>query len=222
MITQDDLWNAVTTSQACQRNWDLDRKIPQDHMDLMIHAATQAPTKQNYSYFDLYVITDREKIKTITDLTLGATITNTKTREKKLVTNVQAGANALFVFDYKTLSQMSEDYQDDQEVKEHDNWEQFKKANESTLRIFYMDANRAIGICSGQLALVSNLLGYRTGYCQCFDDDLIKAELNTRGHFMLLLGVGFPDENKPRLEHPDLSGWNFMKKRREETRVVKL
>ena len=194
MITEDDLWKAVTTSQACQRNWDLDREIPQEHLDLMIHAATQAPSKQNYSYFDLYAITDREKIKAVTDLTLGATIKNTETKESKLVTNVQADANVLFVFDCKQLSQMSQDYQDDQEVKEHDDWEQFKKANESTLRIFYMDAHRAIGIGSGQLALVANLLGYRSGYCQCFDDDKIKEELNLRGHFILLLGVGFPNE----------------------------
>lgn len=222
VITEDELWAGVTNSQACQRNWNLDREIPQEHLDLMIHAATQAPTKQNYSYFDLYVVTDRNRIQKLYEMTEGATIRNTTTREPKIVLNTQTNANALFVFDLKMFNQMSQDYIDDQDIQEHDIKEQFEMHNGKVLRIFNDDRQRAFGICSGQLALVANLLGYRTGYCQCFYQDNVEEDLGMRGDISIMLGVGFPDESKPRLEHPDLPGWNFMKKQREETRVIKL
>ena len=222
MINDRDLHSAILRSQACQRNYDFSKQIPQEHIDLLVHAATQAPTKQNYSYFDLYVVTDRERIKKITELTLGATVRNTQTEEPKLVYNEQVNAHVLFIFDLKSLKLMSQDYQDDQEIQEHDDPAQYKRANESTFRIFASDRDRSVGICSGQVALAASLLGYTSGYCQCFDYDDLREELNMRGDIGLMLGVGIPDESKPRLEHPDLPGWNFMKKRRDKTRVIEI
>lgn len=222
MITNNEIHDAILSSQACQRNYDLTRQIPQEHLDLMITAATQAPTKQNYSYFDLYVITDRDRIQTLYELTEGATVKNTTTREQKIVLNTQTNANALFVFDLKNMMQMSQDFLDDQEIQEHDIVDQFNAAKGKEAWNFSEDRNRAFGICSGQLALAANMLGYRTGYCSCFYHDDVKENLGMRGDISVMLGVGIPDEEKPRLEHPDLPGWNFMKKQREETQVVKI
>ena len=53
---------AVDIARRCQRNWDLSKTVPQEHIDHLIYLATHAPSKQDESFFDLYVVTDRDKI----------------------------------------------------------------------------------------------------------------------------------------------------------------
>ena len=53
---------AVDNARRCQRNWDHSKSIPEEHIDHWIYLATHAPSKQDESFFDLYVLTDREKI----------------------------------------------------------------------------------------------------------------------------------------------------------------
>ena len=49
-LTHNDIKKAVIRSQHCQRNFDLNRQVPQEDIDLIIHAATNCAAKQNISF----------------------------------------------------------------------------------------------------------------------------------------------------------------------------
>ena len=72
---------AVDNARRCQRNWDHSKSIPEEHIDHWIYLATHAPSKQDESFFDLYVLTDREKIDYLYRIILGIYLT---TRYKRL------------------------------------------------------------------------------------------------------------------------------------------
>ena len=44
---------SIHESQKCQRNWDLTQEMPQEDIDLILEAATNAPSKQNLNLFQL-------------------------------------------------------------------------------------------------------------------------------------------------------------------------
>ena len=48
--------------------------------------------------------------------------------------------------------------------------------------------------------LVSTMLGYVTGFCRCFDIEELKNILMGE-KTLLLIGIGYPDTNRNRLEH---------------------
>jgi len=88
---------AVIRSQHCQRNWDLSKQIPQEDLDLIEHAITNCPSKQNVAYYKVHMITDRQLIENIHSHTKGFT-----TFKKGVVdaeTNSQTLANLLIVFE---------------------------------------------------------------------------------------------------------------------------
>ena len=61
----DNLKEIIHKSQICQRNWDLSEEIPQEHVDLIVEAATQSPTRQNIPFYNVDVVTDRSLINSI-------------------------------------------------------------------------------------------------------------------------------------------------------------
>lgn len=61
--TYNDIRKAVIRSQHCQRNWNLDKVIPEEDIDLLVHAVTQCPSKQNISFYKVHFITDRNVIE---------------------------------------------------------------------------------------------------------------------------------------------------------------
>ena len=56
---------SIHESQKCQRNWDLTQEMPQEDIDLILEAATNAPSKQNLNLFKLHVIQDRDLIEEV-------------------------------------------------------------------------------------------------------------------------------------------------------------
>ena len=62
---KDMIKKAIHKSQHVQRNWDLSKSIPQEDMELIAEAITQAPSKQNVQFFKPYFITDRDKIQRV-------------------------------------------------------------------------------------------------------------------------------------------------------------
>ena len=58
----------------------------------------------------------------------------------------------------------------------------------------------SIGIASGYLTLTANLLGYNTGCCACFDSAIIENIIGQKSP-KLIVGVGYKDNSKSRLEH---------------------
>jgi len=63
------------------------------------------------------------------------------------------------------------------------------------------DENVALGIGAGYLTLTSNMLGYASGCCQCHDEHKVSEILGETEPTLLLMGIGFPDTNRSRLEH---------------------
>ena len=64
-----------------------------------------------------------------------------------------------------------------------------------------MDEDRSIGIAAGYLTLTSNLLGYESGCCQCFNADTVKNILGIDEDVFLLMGIGYGDKTRARKEH---------------------
>ena len=67
----------IKTIQKCQRNWDLTRTIPQEHINHWLWIAQNAPSKQHEAYYDVYFIRKAEVIKEMLDYTWGFTATTT-------------------------------------------------------------------------------------------------------------------------------------------------
>ena len=177
---------SVIKSQHCQRNWDLERSIPEKDIETMLHAVTQCPSKQNSAFYKVHIIQNRKIIEKIHKNTKGFRLGGTD----EIVTNSQTLANLLFVF----------------ENVPHSNRIKIKNVRDegSELKTIERDTNVALGIASGYLNLTATMLGYSTGCCQCFDIPAIQKILKTRNHISLMMGVGYKNlKVNRRLHHND-------------------
>jgi nitroreductase len=182
----------IHESQKCQRNWDLNKQIPEEDKNLIIESATNSPSKQNLNYFKLHVIEDREMIEKIHDNTKGFgpiysdydselreenSYDENQQEEGEMYTNPQVLGQMLLAFtkNEDTLLQRQED----------DDWEE--------------DRSMAIGIAAGYVNLVATQLGYATGCCKCMDSEAVKEVLGETP--ILLMGVGIADKTRDRREH---------------------
>lgn len=174
------LKDTVIKGQKCQRNWDLSKQIPKEDLDVIIHAATQCPSKQNLDLYSLLVIQNREIQEKIYE--------NTWTRpgEKIGRYNPQVLANALLVF----LPKKPTDNTRNRAVR--------KNETESLQN----DRNQAVGVAAGFVNVIAQSLGYSTGCNKCFNRQAIKEILNIDSNPVLMMGVGFKDETRNRrMEH---------------------
>jgi nitroreductase len=182
---------SVHKSQHCQRNWDLEKEVPERDLKVMETAITQCPSKQNYAYYKPYIITNRETIQAIYDQTDGFDY-NAK---GDTVKNVQVLANVLVAF-----------VEDDQYMREGGYRElNAKEAKEvgKELPEQVRQRNIALGIAAGYLNLSATMLGYSTGCCTCFNGPGVQKILGSDKPVMLLMGVGWADESRPRREKHD-------------------
>jgi nitroreductase len=186
-LTESSIKKAVIRSQHCQRNWNLEKEIPQEDLQTMVHAITNCPSKQNAAFYNVYTITDRDTIERIHEKTEGFYHRD----EEKMVSNSQTLANVLFVFTNNTeksnrLNKKRDSYGD----------------NEASVG---RDLHMATGIAAGYLNLTSSLMGYNTGCCACFEGDEIQEILNTKDEIVLLMGVGHKGDIPRRIHHADNS-----------------
>lgn len=182
---------SVHKSQHCQRNWDLSKEVPERDLKVMETAITQCPSKQNYAYYKPYIITNREIIQSIYDQTDGFDYN----AAGDTVKNVQVLANVLVAF-----------VEDDQYMREKGYRElNVKEAKEvgKELPEQVRQRNIALGIAAGYLNLSATMLGYSTGCCTCFNGPAVQKILGLDKPVMLLMGVGWADENRPRREKHD-------------------
>jgi nitroreductase len=180
-LLHEHIKTSIDTSQHCQRNWDLSKSVSQEDLDLMIHAATQCPSKQNYAYYRVHVITDRLIIEAIHDSSSGYI-----TADDKILTNSQCLANVLFAFEIIDPSDNRKSHNERRENKNND--------------LIIRDSHIAMNIATGYLNLTAHMLGYYTGYCQCFDSDIVNEILNS-DNILVLLGVGHNNPNLDRKIH---------------------
>lgn len=191
-ITRDEIQKAVVRSQHCQRNWDISKEISEEDIQLLAHAATQCPSKQNIAYYDVYFITNRNLIEDIHNSTKGFFI------DGEHRTNSQVLANLLIVFADKNLEDVADNIEAE---KFHRNAEIDTLTYQRLVTpVIERDSNMAIGIAAGYVNLTASIMGYRTGCCACFDGAPIQKLLNSNT-VRLLMGVGYSDDARPRREH---------------------
>jgi len=209
MLSNAEVKKAVLRSQHCQRNFNLNLEMPQEDIDLLVHAATNCPSKQNAGFYNLHVITNQDIIEKVHQLSPGALAENLSTGERLEVTNSQVKANVLFVFEDKLLEDMS--------PKFLNKWNDGDEANE---RMFIRDKDTAIGIAAGYLNVIASLMHYGTGCCQCFDGEEIQKVLGLARRPVLMMGIGFKDaETRNRREHATDSNLFFTTNKKEEISV---
>lgn len=184
------LLKAIHKSQHVQRNWDLSRSIPEEDLEIIEQACLGAPSKQNVTFFKPYFIQDRPTIEAIHRQTSGFYVQDGVKGGKapkgdRLTTNPQTLANLLIVF--------VKDFDKEQAKKSTDQWD-----NDSLME---QDMHTAVGVAAGYVNMTAAMLGYSTGCCSCCNKDEIQRILNIDEKPLLLMGVGYPDPNKPRRQH---------------------
>ena len=191
----DAYYEAVQSSQHCQRNWDLSKQIPQAHKDVILYSASECPSKQNIAFYRIHAIEDRElqeKIYNITESVPG---------NKKY--NAQVLANWLLVFqEIKTSNRYNRivSMTSKKTIGKGTPWNLENPEQGLTQQFINRrrDVNLSIGIASGYANLTANQLGYKTGYCACFNDlELTQLlGLDEKEPVVLTLGIGFPQQDK--------------------------
>lgn len=183
---KDKIKKSIFKSQRCQRNWDLNKIIPKEDLDLIVTSATECPTKQNIEFYNLHVIQDRDIIEDIHDKTYF------ENDNQEGRTNPQVLANALLVFSKNKLENSK-----NQENVNNVNGNMTSN-DEVTVE---EDLHQSIGIAAGFVNLTASMLDYETGCCKCFDAQEVKRILNTEFDPVLLMGVGIKDSTKNRRQH---------------------
>ena len=187
--------NIIDAIRKCQRNWDLSRDIPQDHIDHFISIAKTAPSKQDESYFNLYVITNKTLILELLDFTWGHTLELIPGLLTGVTRNTQMGANSYFLFTAKPPI----------DVREVENTGyNFRKADPRRKRNAYL----SIGIASALIARSAAELGYKTGFNSnhAYHTEAPwreKLGIGEHEEIVVGLGVGFPQPERERNEHDE-------------------
>ena len=197
--THKDFEKAVIRSQHTQRNWDLSKSIPKDDVNVMLHAITNCPSKQNIAFYKVHFIQDRDIIEEIHEHTEGFSTKKKRDDPVGYETNPQTLANLLVIFeDYNFLDDLADDIHRNQATKEYLKTGKLSPKREAELQ---RDKQVAVGIAAGYLNLTAALMGYRTGCCQCFDAKAIKGIADLDEKPLLLMGVGFPQKGVDRKKH---------------------
>lgn len=213
-MNHTEIKKAVIRSQHCQRNWDLRKDIPSEDLDLIVHAATQCPSKQNIAFYKVHFITNRDIIEEIHSKTAG--FKNYDTGEME--TNSQTLANLLIAFEVEDfIARHSDDtvFRND-EMWSLDTTGQMSDVEKNNLK---RDTHMAVGIAAGYVNLTSSMLGYGTGCCACFNPREIADIVGASNPIELLMGVGFKDETRSRREHHSKPEFVFPTKTKQEISV---
>ncbi len=183
-----NLTEAVKTAERCQRNWDHSKPVSEEDVKKIVEVATTMPTKQNRLFYELIVSTNPKFNRTCYEYSIDPN--NEHFKDRKVHRNTQVDAPLLLM--WRTTDQTKV------EATDH-----FKDRYEKN---FIM----SIGISSGAAVLTANSLGYRTGYCQCFEiKDLFKKlendfnlPQNNNAPFQegLIVGIGNPNSNYNRVD----------------------
>ena len=196
---------AIIKSQHCQRNWDLTKSIPQEDLELLIHAVTQCPSKQNIAFYKAHFIQDRALIEEIHELTRH----NSRHPRYDTETNSQILANLVVVFEKNNFVPLLKT-----DIYRSEETEDILSNNKKVKNITALqrDAEMAVGIAAGYLNLTSSILGYSTGCCACFHEAEVKKLLNLEEDPILLMGIGFKNSELNRRVHHQLSDFVFSTK----------
>lgn len=200
--------NSILTSQRCQRNYDVTKQIPQEDLDLIELSITQCPSKQNIAYYNAHMITDRKVIEKIHEYSAGLSAKAATDSPENYVTNPQVLGNLCIVFTTpkkNPFHQVFDKRTGNVRVRNHEQYTMMNddspQTKESAIKRFEQNQNIALGIAAGYSNLVAAELGYRSGCSSCLKNDEIKKLLGIEEDVLLLMGIGFNDDDRNRREH---------------------
>jgi|TARA_B100001758_G_scaffold90987_1_gene77659 nitroreductase len=212
---QNQLVQAIKTSAQCQRNWDLDKKIPQEHLDIIETALTRCPSKQSRADYVPYMITNKELIHRIYENTDGF-VTDHTVSPPTTTTNPQVCANLLIALitaperDKEWMSRYGKDNTSEIMSSGHPLGEKEGEKEDRRLGLKKLENKNTllnVGVAMGYVVLVANQLGYKTGICNCLDGGEVKKLLGIKSNdaglpeVLGLIGIGYADETKDRKQH---------------------
>jgi nitroreductase len=180
-----DIIETVKTAERCQRNWDHSKPVLEEHVQQIVNVATNMPTKNNRSYYDLIVSTNKEFNRTCYKYAVDSR--NLHFKDREIHRNTQVDAPLLLMWRTTDLDSIDNPFDDS----------------------YQKDFHISVGISSGAAVLTANQLGYRTGYCQCFESgplfDTLEQKfnlpiVNTIYKDLLVVGIGNPDSNFKRTQ----------------------
>lgn len=180
-----NLTETVKTAERCQRNWDFSNPVTQEDIKKIVDVATNMPTKNNRPYYELIVSTNLDFNKMC--YTHSIDKDNPHFIENKIHRNTQVYAPLLLVYRSANESGIIDPFNDD----------------------FKTNYLVSVGISSGAAVLTANSLGYRTGYCQCLEQQELNDNMakhyniqttDGRDPPIVMVGIGHPDSNFNRVE----------------------
>jgi|TARA_B110000438_G_scaffold297032_1_gene342712 nitroreductase len=223
----EQIKDAVDVSQKAQRNWDLDKTIPEKDLDALIYAAQHSPKKQMETHYALHVFTDKEKIRAIYDQTKKFSlfpVDNPEFQDSMYadgkadygdmfkdkdgefwqdddysIKNSQILANAMFVYT-----------EDRRTVRGGTHFLAQEGASANVMNIYEEQIDFSIGISVGQLILSAAMMGYKTGICSALDSPGIGELLPKNKQVpdgvhnaKLIIGVGYEQDGVDRRLHQE-------------------
>ncbi len=167
---------AIEYTNHCQRNWDHTQEMSPEDVDLIVSVAKGMPTKQNLPYYTVLYSLDRRFIERVHDLSIDPH------NPRSIGRNTQTLAHMLVIY--------------------LDNWTD-NKIKEQTREDWRDNYNMSVGVSAGATSLFSNQLGYRTGFCQCYDTNsinkILKEEYGIEEKIKgTILGIGIPNNKYKR------------------------
>lgn len=194
----DHEMDIIRNMQKCQRNWDYSKTVHPEVIDYLLWHAENAPSKQHEAYYDVYWTADRKVIEECTKYTWGSTHTRNPPSTWR---NTQANANMYMLFVAK-----------EPETQLNCHADGTLKSNKDSAR--WENSYVSIGIAMGLVMRAANALGYVTGCNKSHGDmngdmfwerklGIEEDVLAGRKQIAYGIGIGFPQEGRPRWETDD-------------------
>ena len=182
-LTWKLLEEASETANHCQRNWDRTKQISDEEVNTLIKVATNMPTKQNRNFYDLIVSKDPKINSALYSKAIDRE--NMEGTEKR---NSQVNGHLTFIYVNKRFHDVEQELRGTEKLHK----------TKDLLYNHELHTNLSIGISSGAVALAANQMGLRSGFCCCYDMDMILDYFKKIGHelngkIVLMLGVGYPN-----------------------------
>jgi nitroreductase len=194
----DNEMEVIRQMQKCQRNWDYSKEVHPEVINYLLWHAENAPSKQHEGYYDVYWTADREVINECSKYTWGSTHSRNPPSTWR---NTQANANMYMLFVAKEPETQLNCHADGslKENKDPARWE---------------NAYVSIGIAIGLVMRAANSLGYVTGCNKSHGDingnmfwerklGIEEDVLAGRKKIAYGIGIGYPQEGRPRWETDD-------------------
>lgn len=203
VVDHKTLHDVITIAQKCQRNYDLSKPIPQEHIDLIVESVTQCPSKQNLAFYNVHVVTNPDTIEKVHDYSYGVSAHD----DNLSISNPQVLGGVALVFTARSDGYSQGNTYRNSECRHLEEELSSDEPDSTTMaRIqqrYEADQNMAVGVAAGYSTLVAGLLGYRSGCSKCIMGPEIHNLLNMDAdeHPILMMGIGHNNPEKNRRIH---------------------